>query len=208
MLTSHSPSVMGRIEPEEVRYLRLDESSDTTMVRTIILPEATDDAHKYVREAVRAYPELYFARFVILGEGDSEEIVLPRIAAALGLPIDRSFVSVVPLGGRHVNHFWRLLNDLKIPFCTLLDLDRERGGGGWGRIKYVCKQLLCIGTKRKDILSVDDDKGGTRVLSKKELDGMHEWEVTEAGAMRRWIRDLEKNAVFFSKPLDLCHGAG
>ena len=41
-----------------------------------------------------------------------------------------------PISGRHVNHFWRLLNDLEIPFITLLDLDRERDGGGWGRIKY------------------------------------------------------------------------
>ena len=203
VLTSHSPSVMGRIEPEEVRYLRLDESSNTTMVRTIILPEATDGAHKYVRQAVRAYPELYFARFVILGEGDSEEIVLPRLAAALGLPIDRSFVSVVPLGGRHVNHFWRLLNDLQIPFCTLLDLDRERGGGGWGRIKYVCKQLLLIGKEREDILTVDDGAGGTRILSDHEFDEMHTWDVSEIKSLNGWAGELEKHAVFFSRPLDL-----
>jgi putative ATP-dependent endonuclease of the OLD family len=61
---------------------------------------------------VRAYPELYFASLVVLCEGDSEEIVLPRLATPLGLPLDRRFVSVVPLGGRHVNHFWRLLRDL------------------------------------------------------------------------------------------------
>jgi hypothetical protein len=27
---------------------------------------------------VRTYPELYFARFAVLGEGASEEVVLPR----------------------------------------------------------------------------------------------------------------------------------
>jgi putative ATP-dependent endonuclease of OLD family len=61
------------------------------------------------------YPELYFARFVILGEGDSEQVVLPRLASALGLEVDPAFVAIVPLGGRHVNHFWKLLNDLHIP---------------------------------------------------------------------------------------------
>ena len=110
-------------------------------MRAIRLPNADEgEVHKYVKEAVRAFPELYFASLVVLCEGDSEEIVLPRLATAVGLPLDRRFVSVVPLGGRHVNHFWRLLRDLGIPFVTLLDLDRERVGGGWGRIHYACAQ--------------------------------------------------------------------
>jgi len=54
-------------------------------------------------------------------------------------------VSFVPLGGRHVNHFWRLLNGLGIPYITLLDLDFGRPGGGWGRIKYALEQLLELG---------------------------------------------------------------
>jgi hypothetical protein len=73
------------------------------------------------------------------------EVVLPRLAESIGLDIDRSFVAVVPLGGRHVNHLWRLLTDLEIPYATLLDLDWGRDGGGWGRIKTACTQLLEIG---------------------------------------------------------------
>ena len=151
VLTSHSPSIMRRVEPEEVRYLRLDPAAHTTLVKSIKLPERTDDAHKFVRQAVRAYPELYFAKLVVLGEGDSEEIVLPRIAEALGVAIDASFVSIVPLGGKHVNHFWRLLDGLEIPYVTLLDLDRERHGGGWGRIKYVIEQLLEIWIRPRQV---------------------------------------------------------
>ena len=63
----------------------------------------------------------------------------------MGFDIDHSFVAVVPLGGRHVNHLWRLLNDLEIPYATLLNLDWGREGGGWGRIKNACSQLLAIG---------------------------------------------------------------
>ena len=62
------------------------------------MPETVDHASKFVREAVIAYPELYFGKYIILAEGPSEEIVLPKIASALGLDIDRSFVCVVPLG--------------------------------------------------------------------------------------------------------------
>ena len=114
----------------------------TSVVRAITLPDGPEQESKFVREAVRSYPELYFARFVILAEGASEEVVIPRIAEALNLHIDRSFVAIVPLGGRHVNHFWRLLDGLRIPHATLLDLDAGRAGGGWGRIKNTCAQLL------------------------------------------------------------------
>lgn len=81
---------------------------------------------------MQAFPEIYFSRLVVLGEGDSEEIVLPRLLAAEGLMVDEAAVCIAPLGGRHVNHFWRLLSGLKIPYVTLLDLDVARHGGGWG----------------------------------------------------------------------------
>jgi hypothetical protein len=198
ILTSHSASILSRIEPEEVRLLRLDDTDATTIVRHIVLPKETDEAYQYVREAVRAYPELYFARLVILGEGDSEEIVLPRLSEASGLPVDHSFLSIVPLGGRHVNHFWRLLHDLGIPHITLLDLDLERTGGGWGRIKYACQQLIVYGVPREKLLALDEGK----VLSDAELESMHTWEV-DSKAMTPWLKDLERCNVFFSQPLDL-----
>ncbi|MCX3880654.1 ATP-dependent endonuclease, partial [Stenotrophomonas maltophilia] len=90
---------------------------------------------------VQAFPELYFSRLVVLGEGDSDAIVLPRLLQSKGAPVDESAISIAPLGGRHVNHFWRLLSALEIPSFTLLDLDVARHQAGWGRIKYVNDQL-------------------------------------------------------------------
>ena len=135
ILTSHSTAVIKRFEPRNLRYFRIDEKDFTTKVRSITLPdeEKLAEQYKFIKEAVKAYPELYFAKLVILGEGDSEEIILPKILDAKNKNIDLSGISLVPLGGRHVNHFWRLLSDLKIPCITLLDLDRERDGGGWAR---------------------------------------------------------------------------
>jgi predicted ATPase len=76
VLATHSASLMRRVQPEAVRYMRLDEKR-TTVVRCIQLPE-DEEAHKFVREAVQAFPELYFSRFVVLGEGDSEEVAYPK----------------------------------------------------------------------------------------------------------------------------------
>jgi hypothetical protein len=154
IISSHSPSVLARIDPSQIRHFSVDDGR-SAQVRNIALPADPDDAAKYVREAVRTYPELYFASFVILGEGSSEEVVIPRIAEAMGVEIDRSFVAVVPLGGRHVNHLWRLLTGLGIPHATLLDLDIGRDGGGWGRIRNACDQLLATGTTANDLFGDD-----------------------------------------------------
>jgi predicted ATP-dependent endonuclease of OLD family len=200
VLSSHSPALMRRIEPEQVRYLRLD-SSAQALVRKIVLPEQTDESFKYVKEAVKAYPELYFSKVVVLGEGDSEEIVIPHIARALDTPLDESFVSMVPLGGRHVNHFWKLLTDLKIPYVTLLDFDKHRGGGGWGRIKYALNQLIKNGVPKADLLALT---GGT-VLSDEQLGVMQNFsESADSDANQQaWINRLGTYGVYFSHPLDI-----
>jgi putative ATP-dependent endonuclease of OLD family len=187
VLSTHSASTLTRIKPESIRYFRCDTPNRTVSIRPLTLPENNTDIGKYVREAVRAYPELYFAKFVILGEGDSELIVLPRLAEALELTLDPSFVAIVPLGGRHVNHFWKLLNDLEIPHATLLDLDLGRQGGGWGRIKYACEQLRQNGRLDENNYQTFPETGGN---------------ITE-GNFQKWLMFLREEKVFFSSPLDI-----
>lgn len=201
ILTSHSPAIIKRIEPESIRYFRMKTETEVTEVRKITLPdeEKFENQYKYIKEAVKAYPELYFAKLVILGEGDSEEILLPKFLECCGNNIDVSGISVVPLGGRHVNHFWRLLNDLHIPHITLLDLDREREGGGWGRIKYVLKQLIVNGYPKDKLLKLQSGK----VMTDEELEAMNEKDVHSDEEMQAWIKYLEKFNVFFSAPLDI-----
>ncbi len=160
IMTSHSPAIVKRVDPENLRYFRVNKEKMTSTVKSITLPakESSEDQYKYIKEAVRAYPELYFAKLVILGEGDSEEIIIPKYWEAKNGSLDVGGISVVPLGGRHVNHFWRLLNDLQIPHITLLDLDRERDGGGWERIKYALKQLIVNGVNKKNGLPAEKRK--------------------------------------------------
>jgi putative ATP-dependent endonuclease of the OLD family len=152
-----------------------------------------------VRGAMLAYPELYFARFVLLVEGDSERIVLPRLAEALDLLIDPAFVAIVPLGGRHVQHLWRLLSDLEIPYATLLDLDLGREGGGFGRVKTAIQNLIKIGAPKAKLLKVENG-----ILSDEDFETMHTWQTEEdTKDLNAWINDLKRYRVFFSAPLDL-----
>jgi putative ATP-dependent endonuclease of OLD family len=158
------------------------------------MPNIADEAHKFVREAVQAFPELYFSRLVILVEGDSEEIVLPRLLQTAGIADDDTSLSVVPLGGRHVNHFWRLLHGLGIPQVTLLDLDLGRHQGGWGRIKYAIQQLLKFPTIESN-------------LNQQHLTDLPKWSgdiaLLTSKIGKDWIKFLESAGVFFSSPLDL-----
>lgn len=198
VVSSHSASILVRVDPTQVRHFRLNPADRTARVRVIRLPENQEEASKFVREAVRTYPELYFARFAVLGEGASEEVVLPWLADAMGFDIDRSFVAVVPLGGRHVNHLWRLLNDLDIPYATLLDLDWGRDGGGWGRIKSACSQLLAIGVRPQAIFQQPNPAGPEADLA--AFDGRA---IEDVAALNQWMNALRVHNVFFCAPLDL-----
>jgi len=190
VLVSHSASVLSRIDPASIRHFRLDAAAGTAAVRPITLPDNATEAGKYVREAVRAHPELYFARFVVLGEGDTEELVIPAIARARGIALDPSFVAMVPLGGRHTNHFWKLLTDLHIPFATLLDLDYGRADAGPTRLRDACRRLAENGV---DVFAGLDGFSTAADLT----DAMN---VTQMVAVMNHLRQF---GVFFSAPLDL-----
>lgn len=191
-VTTHSPSLVGRIEPKQIRHFRLDEESRSTIVSEIDLPETSEAEYKFVAGAVKAYPEIYFARLVVLGEGDSEQIVIPKLLSHCGVDIDDSFISVAPLGGRHVNHFWRLLEGLKIPYVTLLDLDYGRDGGGWGRIEYVLQQQKL---RRIEPLIITPDNFDDT--------SMNPMECKYQGYDKTALEILSTQGVFFSTPLDL-----
>lgn len=190
IVATHSPAMLRRVAPEQIRFLRLS-ATRTSTVQRIILPSSDDEAQKFVRQAVQSHPEIYFARLVILGEGDSEEIVLARLLQASQLGEDDASISIAPLGGRHVNHFWRLLTGLGIPYVTLLDLDQGRYQGGWGRVRYAVRELAEIDNSfPRD----HADKLPTWDSDANRLD-------TEFGSpVRNW---LESKGIYFSSPLDL-----
>ena len=199
VITSHSPAILSRVTPQEVRFCRFDPTSRVSSVKAIKMPKDNAEAAKFIRGAMLAYPELYFARFVLLVEGDSERIVLPRLAEALDLLIDPAFVAIVPLGGRHVQHFWRLLSHLGIPYATLLDLDLGREGGGFGRVKTAIEKLIEVGVPKDKLLSTDDG-----VLSDEDFAKMHTWQDAEdRKILKGWVDCLKPHGVFFSAPLDL-----
>jgi len=191
VITTHSPSMLHRVPPDRIRHTRLGENRITAVKEISLPPDSEIDAFKYIREGILSNPEVYFARFVVLGEGASEAIVLPKVFEAAGLPLDENGITIAQLGGRHVNYMWKLLTDLDIPHATLLDLDLCRHQGGWGRIKYSADQLAAIGKNP----GIDDTK---------ELTKWDEDNILNGGDVEKsWFDRMAENSIFFSQPLDL-----
>jgi putative ATP-dependent endonuclease of OLD family len=201
-ISSHTPAIIRRISAEAIYHFRITEVYET-QVNEILLPEKKDEAYKFIKEAVYNYPEIYFSRLVVIGEGDSEEVIFDRLMKVKDTDFDDNVITFVPLGGRFINHIWRLLNHLNIPYLTLLDLDLERGGGGgWGRVKYAIKQLLLNGADKTILLELD----GNKVLADEELEKMHNWKMedkADVAILQQWIVKLREYHVFYSTPLDL-----
>ncbi len=203
VVSTHSSSLISRIEPLQIRHFRLCAETESSHISSLELPSDEDEQAKYISEAVKAFPEIYFSKLVVLGEGDSEKVLLPKILSKYNANIDEYSISIVPLGGKHVNHFWRLLDSIKIPYVTLLDLDVDRSGGGFGRLKYIINQLNKYGAKK------------SKYLYQEIADHMPEWNSDQNpleyklsysdfnGDVVNIVNELENCNVFFSSPIDL-----
>src|SRR4051794_21562952 len=116
----------------------------------------------------------------------------------MGFPLDRSFVPIVPLGGRFVRHFWRLLTDLHIPHATLLDLDLGRVHGGAKAIAAIVTELAAVG----------NDLSGNLAVINGTIDPGHIDEIDDADLLADdqshvWLRALRNESIFFSTPIDI-----
>jgi len=102
------------------------------------------------------------------------------------------------LGGRYVSHFWRLLNDLRIPHATLLDLDLGRAHGGAGLIADVVGKLREIDNDLSENAFVED---GT--IDPADVDAIEESDLLDESEDYDWLKALREEGIFFSFPLDI-----
>lgn len=197
-LSSHTPAIIKRLDPESIFHFRINEDY-ATEINKIYLPKGDEDAYKYVKEAVKNYPEIYFARLVVIGEGDSEHLIFNRLMEVYDKDFDDNIISFAPLGHRFVNHIWKLLSSIHVPYITLLDLDVGREGGGWGRVKYALQQLINIGKSKKKLLEVD----GGEVLSDEAFEKMHTWGHTDnkLDSLMGRVTFLKKYNIFLFFPI-------
>lgn len=127
ILTTHSPNLSSKIALDNLvlmhgrkayslgkQHTRLDEGDYRFLARFLDVTKAN----------------LFFARGLLVVEGDAEAILLPALAKLLGRDLTRHGVSVVNVGGVGLGRYARILQRarpeqgiLKIPVACISDMD-------------------------------------------------------------------------------------
>jgi putative ATP-dependent endonuclease of OLD family len=126
ILTTHSPHIASVSPIRSVVLLRRDTAAASTIgVSTARAPLTVRDEADLARYIDVTRGEVFFARGIILVEGDAERFLIPAFAAELGMPLDVLGISVCSVGGTNFSPYVKLLGDhgLSIPYVLLTDLD-------------------------------------------------------------------------------------
>ncbi|MBL3587531.1 AAA family ATPase [Rhodovulum sulfidophilum] len=126
ILTTHSPHIASVTPIRSIVLLRHDAGEDaTTAVSTAKAPLTDRDEADLQRYIDVSRGEIFFARGVILVEGDAERFLIPAFAEALGIPLDMLGITVCSVGGTNFTPYVKLLGPkgLNIPHVILTDRD-------------------------------------------------------------------------------------
>lgn len=125
ILTTHSTTLGASIDLKNLLICKGDRVFPMASEFTKLYPKNYDFLHRFL-DATKA--NLFFARGVILVEGDAENLLLPMIAEIIGRPLHRYGVSVVNVGSTAFLHFARIFarkdgQAMGIPVAVVTDMD-------------------------------------------------------------------------------------
>lgn len=126
ILTTHSPHIASVTPIKSIVLLRYDPEQEATVaVSTATAPFTERDEADLQRYIDVTRGEIFFARGVILVEGDAERFLVPAFAEELGIPLDTLGITVCSVGGTNFTPYVKLLgpDGLNIPHVILTDLD-------------------------------------------------------------------------------------
>lgn len=128
VMTTHSPSLASSLRLENLVLIK--DGRAFPMGPECTMLESGDYAFlERFLDATKA--NLFFARGVIIVEGDAENILLPTLARLIGRDLSRHGVSIVNVGGTGLGRYGRIFQRreeaekglLNIPVSCLTDLD-------------------------------------------------------------------------------------
>lgn len=131
ILTTHSPHIASVTPIRSIVLLRhVAELDATVAVSTANAPLTARDEADLQRYIDVTRGEIFFARGVILVEGDAERFLIPAFAEALDIQLDTLGVTVCSVGGTNFLPYVKLLGPqgLDIPHVILTDRDPIEGG--------------------------------------------------------------------------------
>jgi putative ATP-dependent endonuclease of OLD family len=148
IVTTHSPHVASVAPGRSLVVLRSENGRTQAAAASAaqLMDEEWDDIERYL-DATRA--ELVFARGVLLVEGYAEKVVIPGLAEALCLDLDRLGITVCAIHGTHFAPYARFATALKIPWAVVTDGDPNENGERQG-LKRATRLLRDLGIDMDD----------------------------------------------------------
>lgn len=125
LLTTHSPQLAAGAKLETMTMIVGHRAFPLGAAHTRLEADDYEFLHRFL-DATKA--NLFFARALIVVEGDGEHLLLPAIAEKLGLPLSRHGVSLVNVGHRGLFRYSRILQRMTgatIPVPVALIPDRD-----------------------------------------------------------------------------------
>lgn len=96
--TTHSPHFVGIPDFENVRLVQRRGGQTSVRASTLSRTDALDE--KLRKEVDPERSELFFARRLLIVEGDTEKLAFPEYAARLSIDLDRAGATIVEAGGK------------------------------------------------------------------------------------------------------------
>ena len=147
VVTTHSPNLASAIDLDNLVLLQHGKAFPMTSGRTL-LDEADYGFLKRFLDVTKA--NMFFARGLLIVEGDAENLLLPSLARMLGCDLTESGVSIINVGSTGLRRFARIYQRkdpekdglINIPIACVADLDvmpdcapeiigKVKPGDGW-----------------------------------------------------------------------------
>jgi putative ATP-dependent endonuclease of the OLD family len=142
IVTTHSPNLASDIKLDNLVLIRDAKAFPMARERTKLVPADYRFLERFL-DVTKA--NLFFARGVVIVEGDAENILLPALARLIGRDLREYGVSIVNVGGvglrRYANIFLRAEpgkdGEVSVPVACVADMDVMPDCGPWilGKLK-------------------------------------------------------------------------
>jgi len=120
--TTHSPHFVTIPEYNEIFIINKDENGTQKNVSSLEKTSAIEE--KFRKELDPERNELFFAKRVLLVEGDTEKLALPEYAKRENLDFDSVGSTIIEVGGkRNLKSFADLVLSFNIPLGIVYDID-------------------------------------------------------------------------------------
>lgn len=150
ILTSHSPNLASKAPLESVIIMARGQAFPLKHSDT----ELDVDDYQFLEKFLDVTKSnLFFARAVLVVEGDAENILLPTIAELLGKPLEDYGVSIVNVGSTAYARYAKIF--------------QRKDPTRWIPIRVMCVRDLDLWPRRAAFQGPDDDIGFKEVLPRK-----------------------------------------